>query len=124
MVRETGRLNGVDKDIIDAAIPPTVDELEAYEENKNLDKNVKEEVLATDDHLIHVEIHREAAETPAKFAHIEAHKKAMSIKKTSPEMFPSVPSEQMPSEDVMSKLSKAPGEGVGANAGRGFVPGR
>lgn len=109
-IRQLGTLNGVDKDIIDTVIPPTVDEMDAEEENINLENNVPEQVEATDDHLVHIEIHREAAETPAKYAHIQAHKKALAIKKVRPDLFPQVPSEQMPSNDVMSKISSAPNE--------------
>ena len=35
-------------------------------------------VKATDDNQIHMEIHNKLSDTPAKYAHIEAHKQAMS----------------------------------------------
>lgn len=124
-IRQLGRLNGVSNDLIDAVIPPTIDELAADVENETLSNNEKVLVEATDDHVVHIEVHRKAAETPAKFAHIEAHKKAMAIKKVRPDLFPQVPSEQMPSESVMTKTSSATGQNMpmsGSPVFRGAAP--
>lgn len=107
-IRQLGTLNGVSQDLIDLVIPPTVDELDAEDENDYLSDNKKVEIKSTDDNIVHIEIHKKAAETAAKFAHIEAHKKALRMKKERPDLFPSVPSEQMPSNDVMTKTSSAP----------------
>jgi hypothetical protein len=53
-------------------------------------------VQATDDHVIHLEIHNKLSDTPAKYAHIEAHKRAMILKKTNPELFSQAPSASNP----------------------------
>lgn len=90
--KRLGKLSGLKKDEIDQILPPTIDELIATDENKKLEKNQIVMVQATDDHVIHMEIHNKLSDTPAKYAHIEAHKKAMMLKKTNPELFPNVPS--------------------------------
>ena len=115
-IRQWGRLSGVSRDLINQVIPPTYDELDAESENNNLSDNVKEAVLATDDHVVHIEVHKKAAETPAKFAHIQAHKRALLAKKMRPDLFPSGPSEQMPSMDILEKTSSAPNEAPRGNS--------
>ncbi len=87
-----GKLSGFKKDEINQLLPPVIDELIAEDENVKLEKNEIVMVQATDDHVIHMEIHNKLSDTPAKFAHIEAHKQAMILKKTNPEIFPQGPS--------------------------------
>jgi len=53
-----------------------------------LNQNKYVEVLREDDHNVHLEVHSKAAETNATKAHIETHKKALSIRKLKPEFFP------------------------------------
>lgn len=91
-----GKLSGLKKDIINEMLPPVIDELDAEDENKMLEKNKLVEVLPTDDHVIHMEIHNKLSDTPAKYAHINAHKKAMILKKTRPDLFPQTPSASNP----------------------------
>ena len=89
---------------VDALLPQTVDEMKAEDENELLtdDKfqglvnglQMKVEVDPTDDHATHMEIHGKAADTKAKFAHIEAHKRAMMIQRAMPELFPPLPPQQ------------------------------
>lgn len=99
-LKQMGRLSGLKKDEVDMILPPTVDELIATDENVNLENNEVVIVKSTDDHQMHLEIHNKLSDTPAKMAHIGAHKKAMAIKKTNPELFPNVPSAMNPTGGV------------------------
>lgn len=107
-LRELGFANGVPRDLVYLVLPETQDEMLAREENKKLDSDERVDVGAYDDHLVHIELHNRAAETPAKFAHIEAHKAAMRIKQARPDLFPQVPSEQVPDASVSEKMSSSP----------------
>lgn len=100
-----GRLSGLKKDVLNQMLPPTVDEMIAEQENERLEANKIVEVQITDDHQIHLEVHNKLSDTPAKYAHIEAHKRAMILQKTHPELFPQQPSAQNPTG----------GKGVGDN---------
>ena len=91
-LKKMGKMTGLKKDEIDQIMPPVVDELIADDENKLLEKNQIVLVKVTDDHVIHMSIHNKLSDTPAKYAHINAHKKAMVLKKTNPELFPTAPS--------------------------------
>jgi hypothetical protein len=93
-LKKLARLNGLEKDEIDRLFPPTVDERIAEEENEKLSKNEPVPVLREDDHNVHLEINNMAADTTAKFAHIRTHVEALSIKKVSPELFPTEPVEE------------------------------
>jgi len=86
-----GTLHGLKKDEIDRLFPPTIDERIAEDENEKLSDNKVVGVLREDDHNVHLEIHNKASDTASKFAHIETHKKALMIKKVSPELFPEEP---------------------------------
>lgn len=99
-LKQMGRLSGLKKDEIDMILPPTVDELIATDENVLLEKNEVVMVKATDDHQMHLEVHNKLSDTPAKMAHIGAHKRAMAIKKTNPELFPNIPSAMNPTGGV------------------------
>lgn len=85
------KLSGMRKDEIDQLLPPTVEELRAEEENAILDADELVQVGATDDHIIHMEIHNKAADGPAKTAHIKAHKMAMVLQRTRPDLFQGLP---------------------------------
>lgn len=87
-LKKMGKLFGFSKDEIDRLLPPTIDERIAEDQNELLSQNKLVPVLASDDHNVHLEIHAKAKETDATYAHIETHKKALSIKKTNPELFP------------------------------------
>lgn len=91
-LKKMGKLSGLKKDEIAQLFPPTIDELIAEEENIKLEKNEIVMVDANDDHIMHMEIHNKLSDTPAKYAHIQAHKKAMMIQKTNPDVIPKVPS--------------------------------
>ena len=87
-IKESAKLFGFGKDQIDRLMPPTIDERIAEDQNVLLNQDKLVPVLPEDDHNVHLEIHSKARETDATFAHIEAHKKALSIKKTRPDLFP------------------------------------
>lgn len=91
--KKLGKLTGLEKDEIERLFPPTIDERIAEDQNESLSKNEIVPVLAEDDHNVHLEVHSKAADTDAKYAHCEAHKKALSVKKTRPELFPEEPEE-------------------------------
>lgn len=69
-------------------LPPNSDELMAMTENEELSKNKPMPVDANENHMAHLDMHAMAAETPAKKAHIFAHKKAIELMKTNPGLFP------------------------------------
>jgi len=87
-LKKLARLNGLQKDEIDRLFPPTIDERIAEDQNDLLNENKTVPVLPEDDHNVHLEIHAKAKQTKASMAHIETHKKALSIKKVKPEFFP------------------------------------
>jgi len=87
-LKELGRLSGLSKDQLDRLMPPTIDERIAEDQNDLLNQNKLVPVLPEDDHNVHLEIHMKAKDSDATYAHIETHKKALSIKKTNPELFP------------------------------------
>ncbi len=84
-LRKVGRLSGFDKEEIEQVLPPSVDEMNADTENERLDNNKITKVQVYDDDFVHMEMHNKAADTAAKYAHIEAHKKAMMLKRVKPE---------------------------------------
>lgn len=86
-LKELGRLSAIRRDRVDMLLPPTASELQAEEENIALSKGQKVKVLETDDDMAHIIMHERAAETPAKKAHINAHKRALMLKRAKPEMF-------------------------------------
>lgn len=83
-----GKLNGMKKDELERLFPPTIDERIAEDENDMLNNDKTPIIKAEDDHNVHLEIHSKAKDSNATTAHIEAHKRALSIKKTNPELFP------------------------------------
>jgi len=84
-LRKIGRLSGFTKEEVEQVLPPNVDEMKAESENDLLDKDTLTPVEVADDDFVHMEVHNKAADTSAKFAHIEAHKRAMMLKRVKPE---------------------------------------
>lgn len=95
-LRYMGQLTGLKQDVLEQLLPPTIDEMIAEEENERLRANEKVEVAVMDDHQTHLEIHNKMEDTPAKYAHINAHKRAMVLKKLKPELFPPDPAQADP----------------------------
>ena len=81
-------VNGMSRDEINQLFPPTIDELVARDENDKLSNNEYVQVKKDDDHNVHFREHKKAADTKETYAHVEAHKLALTIKKTNPEFFP------------------------------------
>lgn len=88
--RKLGKLYGMRKDELDRLFPPTIEELNAEDENDFLNENKLHLVSPNDDHITHMDIHSKATETPAKMAHLKAHKLAMRIQRDQPELFPNL----------------------------------
>jgi len=128
-LKQLGRMSGMTKDQIDRLLPPTIDERIAEDQNELLNENEIVPVLPEDDHNVHLEMHMKAKDTTATLVHIETHKKALSIKKTRPDLFPQENQEtafqqggMMPGPEPMSQPSTggvAPSETSG---GRGVIP--
>ena len=84
-LRKIGRLSGFTKEEVEQVLPPSVDELNAENENEKLDKGELVPVMVYDDDFVHMEVHNKASDSPKKYAHIEAHKRAMMLKRVKPE---------------------------------------
>ena len=93
-VKMVASLSGMERDEIDVLFPPTLDEMMAREQNDALDENKQVPVLPQDNHAVHLEIHAEAADTDATYAHIETHKQAMLLQRDNPELFPGTEQQQ------------------------------
>lgn len=88
MVKQLGKYSGMTKDEIDRVLPPNYDELKSEEENQDLNAGNIVSVEPTDDDMIHMENHNKAKDGPEKYAHMNAHKRNMLLKKERPELFP------------------------------------
>lgn len=107
--KHLGKLKGIKKDEIDLLLPPTIEELRAEDENAQLEKDELVEVMATDNHITHLEIHNKLSDTPAKFAHIQAHKRAMLLARVRPDLIPQMPNDQNPTGGNMDETgTRAP----------------
>lgn len=88
VLRKMGRILGHKKDLLSLMFPPTIDELRAEDENAEINENKLPKVHPMDEDNTHLEIHNKSADTKAKIAHMEGHKKMMMYKKEHPEQFP------------------------------------
>lgn len=103
-MKKLAKLNRMEKDEIDRLFPPTIDERIAEDENVALNNDKLVRVKPDDDHNTHLEVHASAKDTDATRAHIETHKKALTIKKTNPEWFPA---------DQVGAMMNSPEQGGG-----------
>lgn len=87
ILKKAGKLRNLKKEELDMMFPPTVDELQAEEENKMLNDGKLPKIGVQDDHLLHIYIHGKANQTPETMAHIRAHKKLMITKRNRPDLF-------------------------------------
>jgi len=87
-MRYYGKLIGMKQDLVEQIYPPTIDELRAEEENMLIYEGTKAIVLPDDDHYLHLQIHNKLPDSPTKTAHLNAHKRALILQKTNPEMVP------------------------------------
>ena len=86
--KQMAKLNGLSKEEINMAFPPTIDELQAEDENILLNNKKLAKVSVTDDHLVHLDIHAKANQNAWSLAHILAHKKLMLTKRDRTDLFP------------------------------------
>jgi hypothetical protein len=84
-LQKIGNLSGFTKEEVEMVLPPIIDEMNAESENEKLDQAKIVPVQIYDDDFVHLEVHNKAADTPSKYAHLEAHKKAMMLKRVKPE---------------------------------------
>ena len=108
---------GMDSDEVTAILPKTADEIKALTENAILDKDTftdmetgfNVEVSAEDNHQVHLRLHEKALKTNALEAHVSAHRQALFLKKSNPELF----KEQTPENPKMGlQPSEQGGESV------------
>lgn len=123
--KRAARLSGMKKDEIDQLMPPTIEEMKADDENDELNKDSLVMVHPTDDHRLHMEVHNKATDTPAKYAHINAHKKALILQRTNPDMVPNIPSALNPTDGNPAypfQPSSAPAPAMGKGTGQVNAP--
>ena len=96
--KRLARLQGLTKEEIDLAFPPTVDELQAEDENILLNEGKLPKISVTDDHLVHIDIHSKAVQNAHSVTHIQAHKKLMLVKRDRPDLFPPKTGLQVPTK--------------------------
>ena len=89
--KKAGKLQGMQKEEIDIMFPPTVDELQAEEENIMLNAGKLPQASVMDDHATHIFIHAKADQNPQSIAHIRHHKKLMLVKRNRIDLFPPTP---------------------------------
>jgi len=86
-----GRLQGMTKEELDVAFPPTIDEIQAEEENQLLNNNKLPKISVQDDHRTHISVHAKANQNPSSLAHIRAHRKLMLVKRDRTDLFQPAP---------------------------------
>jgi hypothetical protein len=86
--KKLAKLHGFTKEEIDMTFPPTVDELQAEEENILINNDKAPDISIRDDHQTHLAIHAKANLNAALMAHIIRHRKLMVEKRNMPEVFP------------------------------------
>ena len=108
ILKKLGKLSGMTSEELSFAFPKTGEELHAEDENEvlNLDKKVK--ISVQDDHLTHLEIHAKANQTPNTIAHVRAHKKALLLVRTRPDLFPPAQPAEFDTSAIESKEEPAP----------------
>lgn len=99
-LKELGKKAGIRSDVVDRLLPMNADELQAETENDALSRGEKMPVLPTDDDIVHLITHDSASDTPEKYAHMNAHKRAILLKKQKPEMFPEGSADRVESEGI------------------------
>jgi len=92
--KQLAKLNGMTPEEIDLAFPPTVDEMQAEEENDLLNSEKIAPIGIRDNHVVHIGIHSRANQNKYSITHIRAHKKLMIIKRNKADLFP--PEEKQP----------------------------
>lgn len=127
VLKHLGKLNDLPKDMIAQIFPPTIDELSAAEENREINQNDLPKIKDTDNHAVHLNLHMGASETPAKQAHILAHKEALRLMKEQPSLFPNASPEELAQAQGGQGLIPGGEQSVqapGGTPGGGIAPGQ
>jgi len=99
LVKQFAQTAGISDSEIDAIFPPTLDELTAELQNITFERIAKgeklppPEVLSSDNHMVHMRIHRKANPSAARDVHMSAHLFAMIQTRKNPELNPTVQQE-------------------------------
>jgi len=88
LVKQFAQTAGMSENEIDAVFPPTIDELTAELQNIEFENGKSPEVLASDNHIVHMRIHRKAAASPYRNVHMATHLRAMVSMKQNPGLDP------------------------------------
>lgn len=131
-LKKLGKLNGLMRDEMDRLFPPTIDEMQAEDENELLNDNKAVQVLAEQDHVVHLEIHAKCNPTKTAKAHIETHKRMLMIMKEKALAEAKAKAAQPVSQGGVGNIPTPggippqPGSGIpnimGANTNKGIVP--
>jgi hypothetical protein len=116
LVKQFATVAGISEAEMDAIFPPTLDEITAELQNVAFEKEQDPEVLASDNHMVHLRIHRKAEPNVHRNVHMATHLQAMQRMKQNPELDPNA------QEGAMDE-GLQPGEGGGLNS-VGFQPER
>ena len=82
-----GQFMGLSHETIRTVLPKSGEELKAENENLQIQNGKKVPVSPRDDDRLHLYTHNKLADSPEKYAHMEAHKRALMLKKSQPELF-------------------------------------
>jgi len=106
--KRLAKLNGMSKEEIDMAFPPTVNEIQAEEENELLNLKKLPTINIQDDHRVHISIHSKANQTSKTLAHVRSHKKLMLIKRNRTDLFSAEPVANFGNKDQNPEGKQAP----------------
>jgi len=113
--RQLGKLNGLSKEELDLAHPKTVDEMDAEEENEQINENELPEIDMLEDHRTHIRVHAKANDTSAQKAHLEEHKEMLMTQRR-PELAGLVPQPgeqaEQPEQGFQPVNDQRPGAGL------------
>ena len=105
--RKMGKLRGLNKEELDLMFPPTVDELQAEDENILLNNDKLPKISVTDDHKTHLQVHAKANQNAYSIAHMRSHRKLMIVKRDRPDLFPPQMA-QFPGQKPNQQLQQTP----------------
>ena len=88
LTKQFAQVAGVSENEIDAIFPPTLDELTAELQNIEFENRKQPQVLPSDNHIVHMRIHRMAPASPYRNIHMATHLKAMTEIKANPNLDP------------------------------------
>ena len=86
--KKLARLNNLTSEEISMIFRKTPDEIQAEDENNQLNQNKMPNIGLRDDHLTHLQVHAKANQNPQSVVHMQLHKQAMIRKRNRPDLFP------------------------------------